>query len=145
MNPNFRITLASFTTWILCAFINGLFCAAFMCLIDKPFSEFFAILALTFIASSVFSAPGCFILWIILLTAFADKCQDRALFRLAVAVSFIIAVITSIISFSALHLQLSRSENFLFVFPVVSAVMTILMHFNQFKKIKHNRNEINIA
>lgn len=142
MNPYIKITVTTFTIWMLCAMINGLLCGAYLSFAHHYLSEWLADILIIFFFSLFFSAPGYFILWIVLLISFARWIEERALFRVALSTGFVLALITGVISSEIFKDEFPNGKFLVALFVILSAMTGIIMHFNHFKKIKINeRNE----
>ncbi len=144
MNPYIKITAITFTTWILSSVINGLMCGIFIAIATHQFHKPAEFIIVIFFFSMLFSAPGFFIFWIILLIGFANSIQQRALFRTALSAGFVLAAITAVIS-SKLIRQEFPSINYVIMFLIIlSAITSIMMHFKHFKKIKTKNYEVRV-
>ncbi len=145
MNPYIKITITTFTAWILCAIINGLLCGTYMYLATSYFSEWPGEILLVFFFSLFFSAPGFFIFWIVLLISFARWIEERALFRVALSTGFALSLITGFLGSNMFKSEFPNSKYLFVFFVILSAITGIMMHFNHFKKIKYRRNENRIS
>lgn len=134
MNPYIKITATTFTTWILTSFINGLICGVYLAIIHKHPSQFAGLAILIFFLSLIFSSIGYFILWMILVITFGNGVYNRALFRRALSAGFMLAISTGIIGLKIFEYEL-HCDKYVIVLFVVSAMLSIMIHFNQFKKI----------
>ncbi len=141
MSPYIKITITTFTTWMLCAMINGLLSGTYMFFANHYFGEWPADILIIFFLSLFFSAPGFFIFWIVLLISFARWNEERALFRIALSAGFALALITGIAGSVIFKNEFPNGEYLVILFVILSAMTSIIMHFNHFKKIKYKRNE----
>ena len=141
MNPYIKITITTFTTWMLCAMINGLLSGTYMFFANHHFGEWPSVILIIFFLSLFFSAPGFFIFWIVLLISFARWNEERALFRIALSTGFSLGLITGILCSKIFKNEFPKGEYLLVVFVILSAMTGIIMHFNHFKIIKYKRNE----
>ena len=116
MNPYIKITVTTFTAWILCAIINGLLCGTYMYLATSYFSEWPGEILLVFFFSLFFSAPGFFIFWIVLLISFARWIEERALFRVALSTGFVLSLITGVLGSNMLKSEFPNSKYLFFFF-----------------------------
>ncbi len=141
MNPYIKITITTFTIWMLCALINSLACGTYIVFTSYHFNEWLGNIIFIFFLSLFFSAPGFFIFWCVLIISFAKWIEQRALFRVALSTGFILALITGIISSSLFKHEFPAGEYMIVLFVMLSAMISIIKHFNHFKKIKYRRNE----
>ena len=134
MNPYVSITFRTFTIWIMTAVFNGLLCGIYMCLYGRE-SEPIPVIFFCGLLSLFFSIPGFFIFWLVMLISISRYIYGRALFRAALSTCLILATATAVISY---RLYKSVSSTSCFVFPlfiIFSAIASIMIHFNLFKKI----------
>ncbi len=134
MRQYIRITFITFTVWLLSAFINGLLCGIYISITkygpgQRPFY-----LVVVFLFSLFFSAPGFFIFWISMLVSFARWIRERALFRVALSAGFIPAIITGVCCSEIFKYEFPQKYVCIF-FIILSAITSIMLHFNHFKKI----------
>ena len=137
MKISFKITCATFTIWILTSFINSLFFASYSFIIHPTLNGLALETILVFFITLFFSVPGFFIFWLILLTKSAYRIYERALFRVALSTVIILASITAIICSLVLRSAFPGDVYALMLIPVVSSVVSVMMHFNYFKKINN--------
>lgn len=134
MRPYIRITFITFTVWLLAAFVNGLVCGIFLAITKHEPAEWAGYLVAIFFFSLFFSAPGFFIFWISMMVTFAKWIRERALFRTALSAGFILAFITGIFCSEMFRYEFHEKYVLIF-FIILSAITSIMLHFNHFKKI----------
>lgn len=135
MNPYLSITFRTFTIWVMASVINAFLSGIYL---DICGNEHLPIPYLIFfcgIVSLFFSVPGFFVFWIIMLIAISRYIYGRALFRAALSAGLLLATVTAVIS-SGLFKSASSTASFVLpLFIILSAITSIMMHFNLFKKI----------
>lgn len=141
MNPYIKITITTFTIWMVCAIINGLLCGTYIFFGNHYFSEWPGDVLFIFFLSLFFSVPGFFIFWIVLLISFARWIEERALFRVALSTGLVLASITGVICSEVFKSEFQKDKYLFVLFVILSAITGIIIHFNHFKKIKYKRNE----
>lgn len=136
MNPYLSITFRTFTIWVMAAVLNGSLSGIYLAIIEEQPDQVIAIGFICGLCSLFFSIPGFFVFWIVMLIAINAYKYQRALFRMALSAGMIIALLTGTVSihfFKAFY----SGEWFLFpLFILLSAISSIMMHFNLFKKSK---------
>lgn len=138
MSLYLKITFRTFTIWLLASFINALFCATWRGLNNHVSNEIPGDALFTFFISLFFSAPGFFVFWIILLVKLSKGIYERALFRAALSTGFLLATATAMAFLGLLESEFSTGKYVVILFIILSSMISIMMHFNQFKKInKH--------
>ncbi len=135
MKQYIRLSFITFTIWLLSAFVNGLSCGIFLAVTRHEPAEWPGNLIVIFLISLFFSAPGFFIFWITMLVSFAKWVRERALFRTALSTGFILALITAISSSGIFTDEFPNKYAFILLITL-SAITSIMLHFNHFKKIK---------
>lgn len=134
MKQYVRLSFITFTIWLLSAFINGLLCGIFLAVTGYQPGLRAGNLVVIFFISLFFSGPGFFIFWIIILASFTKWVRERALFRTALSTGFILALITGISSSEIFTHEFRNKYAFIFLITL-SAITSIMLHFNHFKKI----------
>lgn len=134
MKQYIRLSFITFTIWLLSAFVNGLLCGIFLAVTRHEPAEWPGNLIVILLISLFFSAPGFFIFWITMLVSFAKWVRERALFRTALSTGFILALITGISSSEIFTHEFRNKYAFIFLITL-SAITSIMLHFNHFKKI----------
>ncbi|MEP6947742.1 MAG: hypothetical protein ABI863_00645 [Ginsengibacter sp.] len=138
MNLHLKITFRTFIIWLLASFINAFLCAGWRGLNNHISNEVPGDALFIFFISLFFSAPGFFIFWIILLVKLAKGIYERALFRAPLSTGFLLATATAIICLGLIKSEFSTDKYVVILFIISSSMISIMMHFNQFKKInKH--------
>ena len=135
MNLYLKLTISTFTIWILASFINGLFYGIYEASINHIFNAFPVGILVVFFISLFFSAPGFFIFWIILMGKLGRGIYERALFRAALSTGFLLAATTAIVCLELLKSEFSTDKYAVVPFTVLSSTTSIMMHFNHFKRI----------
>lgn len=135
MKQYIRLSFITFTIWLLSAFVNGLLCGIFLAVTRHEPAEWPGNLIVILLISLFFSAPGFFIFWITMLVSFAKWVRERALFRIALCTGFILSLITAT---GCAGIFTSEFHNkYVFILLInLSAITSIMLHFNHFKKIK---------
>lgn len=141
MNPYVKITITTFTIWMICAMINGLLCGTYTSFANHHFNEWLVDILVIFFFSLVFSASGFFIFWMVLLISFARWIEERLLFRVALSTGLVLASITGVICSEIFKNEFPKGKYLIALFVILSAITGIMIHFNHFKKIKYRRNE----
>ena len=135
MNLYLKITIGAFTIWILTSFINALFCATWSSVIINYQSGLAVHALMAFFVSLLFSAPGFFVFWIILPVKLSHGIYERALFRAALSTGFILATATALTCLELPGPAFATGKYLFILFAIISATLSIVMHFNHFKKI----------
>lgn len=135
MNLYLKLTLRTFTIWILASFINGLLCGIYKASMNHISNGFPVGILVVFFISLFFSAPGFFVFWIILLGKLGKGIYERALFRAALSTGFLLAAATAIVCTELLKSEFSTNKYVLILFAILSSMTSIMIHFNHFKKI----------
>jgi hypothetical protein len=84
----------------------------------------------------VFAAPGFFLFWLIMLAMISNEFYGRRLFRAALSTGFILSGATAYFS---LNLLSDTKVLLIPIFIILSAITSIMMHFNLFKKIRRDK------
>lgn len=133
MNPFLAITLRTFTTWIMAAIINALSSGIYLAFVLGPgFAP--ERIFITGVGSLVFSVPGFFIFWVILLIRLTNVADSRALFRTMLAAGMIPAAGMIWIFSNILDLEPG------YIIPLAAMVIcsitaSIMLHFKLILKI----------
>lgn len=135
MNLYLKLTLGTFTIWVLTSFINGLLCTTYRASVSHISHEVPLDILFIFFLSLFFSAPGFFIFWIILLVKLGRGMYERALFRAALSTGFLLAAATAIVCLELLKSEFSTGKYVVVLFAILSSTTSIMIHFNHFKKI----------
>jgi hypothetical protein len=123
--------------WLLASFNNALLCSAYISVSGQYPGELPEGTVLIFFSSLFFSAPGFFIFWAVLLIKLGGNMYGRDLFRVALATGFTLAATTAIICSQLLKSLFPANRYVLILFAILSAIASIMMHFNYFKKINN--------
>lgn len=132
MNPYVNITARTFTVWLMASTINGLLCGLYFGIFGVENDPLIGSIFLMGIGSLFFSIPGSFIFWLTMLLLIRRKIYGRSLFRAALSTGLVLASATAVLYFSLTggYKNLSIS-----LFTILSALTSIMLHFNLFKKI----------
>jgi hypothetical protein len=141
MKPYIKITVITFTTWLVFAIINGFLTGIFITITRHLPYDWALFIVIAFFISLLFSSPGFFIFWIILLISFANHIQQRTLFRHALSAGFVLSSIEAIACSNIFLEHFSSNKYILILLVIVSCITSIMMHFNYFKKIKTKNYE----
>ena len=136
MSSYVKITGRAITIWLLASLINGLLCGISLSIIYNNYNDITGeIIGIGFL-SLLFSAPGFFIFWIVLILKISTHTVERALFRSALITGFIL---TSISGYVGAKMFSSEFDNYSAIPAsciLLSAMTSIMFHFKYFKKIK---------
>lgn len=136
MSPYIEITGRTATIWLLTSFINGILCGVALFFLNHTYDQLPGDICLIFIVSLFFSAPGFFIFWIVLLLKFFFYTIERALFRSALITGLILSFVTA---YPGSKIFASEFMGYALIPAsciVLSAMISIILHFKYFKKIK---------
>lgn len=137
MNPYLSITYRTFTIWIMASVINGMLSGSLLTIAGNGSDRLIPMTFLAGLCSLLFSIPGFFVFWMVMLEMLRRNIMGRSLFRAALSTAIILAIATGIIS-SGLFRSVS-GDKLSYLFPVsivISAIASIMMHFRMFKKIQ---------
>jgi hypothetical protein len=114
------------------AVINGLLCGIYLCISRHTADPIPVMIFLAGILSLFFAIPGFFIFWVIMLILISQRFCGRSLFRAALSIGLVLACCTVYFS-----LDLFRGPEGIAIslFIILSAITSIMLHFNLFKKI----------
>lgn len=136
MSIYLKIMFRTFTIWLLTSFINGVLMGIVISIFENEFDMGTWNCIIVGILSLVFSIPGFFIFWLVLLFSAARHKRDRALFRSALRGGFILSTATALCGYS---LFLREANNYAFVLVlliILSSLASIMLHFKYFKNLK---------
>jgi hypothetical protein len=129
-----KITFRTFTIWILASLINGLLCATYQSVLNGLPGQIILQAIVNSFVSLFFSAPAFFIFWIILLIKVEDKVYERHLFRVALSAGLILSAATALMVSNLV--AVSPTDKYAIIpFAILSSIISIMMHFNYFKKL----------
>ncbi len=138
MNPYVSITCRTITIWIMAAVINGLLCGIYIGVSGHENDPIPLLIFFAGLCSLFFGAPGFFVFWITMLVMISRKLSGRSLFRAALSTGIILASGTAFFSIE----MFSHSERLaISLFIILSAITSIMMHFNLFKKIGSDKSQ----
>lgn len=124
-----RSIFFSFTIWLLAAMFNALLSGAWLNVFASYFNEGAGTFFLVFIFTLIFSIPGIFIFWIVLLANW----DEVFLFRLLLKAGLIISVLSSLLLYK-LHLdEVAGQQLFLSFSIVVSTISSIMIHHHRIR------------
>lgn len=136
MNPYLKITGRTATIWLLASFINAILCGAALFFVSNTYDQLPGYVFLIVILSLFFSAPGFFIFWIVLLIKFSFHTTERVLFRSALTTGLVLSIVTA---YPGSKMVASEFMGYALIPAsciVLSAMISIMLHFKYFKKIK---------
>ena len=136
MSPYLKITGRTATIWLLTSFINGLLCGPVLFFVNNTNDQLPGDVFLVFALSLIFSVPGFFIFWMILLIKFFFHTTERSLFRSALITGLILSSITA---YPGSRMVASEFMGYAIIPAsciILSAITSIMLHFKYFKKIK---------
>jgi hypothetical protein len=131
-----KLTGRTFTIWLLTAFINGLLAGITISIIGREYDQVAGNCILAGILSLVFSAPGFFIFWLVLLFRAARHDRERELFRAALTAGFILSAATATCAYGLLFSEVKNYAFVLILVIILSSLISIIMHFKHFKNLK---------
>lgn len=138
MNPYLNISFRTFTIWIMSALINGILCGIYFPLSHSESDPIVEMICISVFCSLVFAAPGFFLFWIAMLIMVSKQFYERRLFRAALSTGIILSLCIAFFTFKLFK----RSEGpAISIFIILSAIMSIMLHFKAFKKIGSNKNK----
>lgn len=136
MSIYLKLTARTFTIWLLTALINGLLAGIAVAIINSEYGMMAEFCLIIGILSLIFSIPGFFIFWVVLLVKAAKQERERALFRAALGTGFILSAATAACSYGLLFSAVKSYSFVLILIIVVSFLSSIMFHFKNFKNLK---------
>lgn len=142
MNPYVSITFRTVTIWIMSAVINGVLCGIYLGIIGYQNESVGSWMFLVLICSLFFSVPGFLVFWIKMLFMINRNKYGRSLFRSALSTCMILSCLTAFFS-----KELFKDAGIIAIssFIILSPMLSIMMHFNLFKKIGNLHNQKGIS
>jgi hypothetical protein len=131
-----KLTGRTFTIWLLTAFLNGLLTGIAISIMGREYNQVVVNCILTGILSLVFSAPGFFIFWLVLLFRAARHNRERELFRAALSAGFILSAVTATCAYDLLFSMVKNDAYVLVLTIILSSLTSIMIHFKTFKNLK---------
>lgn len=142
MNPYVSITFRTFTIWIMSSAINCILCGVYLGIIGFENESFGSWMFVVLIASLFFSIPGFFIFWITMLILIYKKIYARDLFRAGLNTIIILSAATAYLSTPVFN---QAGQLWISILIILSAIISIMMHFNLFKKIGVGNEKENLS
>ena len=136
MSIYLKLTGRTFTIWLLTVFLNGLLAGIAISMIGREFDQVAGYCILAGVLSLVFSVPGFFIFWIVLLFRAARHDRERELFRAALSAGFILSAATAACAYGLLFSLVKNDAYVLMVTIILSTLISIMIHFKIFKNLK---------
>ena len=136
MSIYLKLTGRTFTIWLLTAFLNGLLAGLAISIIGQEYNQVAENCILAGILSLVFSVPGFFIFWVVLLFRAARHDRERELFRAALSAGFILSAATAACAYDLLFSVVKNDAYVLMLTIVLSSLISIMIHFKIFKNLK---------
>lgn len=136
MSIYLKLTGRTFTIWLLAAFLNGLLAGITISIISNEYYHVAENCFAVGILSLVFSAPGFFIFWLILLFRAARHDRQRELFRAALSAGFILSALTAACAYHLLSCLVKNAACVLVLIIILSTLISIMIHFKIFKNLK---------
>jgi len=124
------------TIWLLASGINGVLrwlAAIFSAVIHYDLTENL-IVAVSISLSSL--APGFFVFWFVLMVKTSSNTKERALFRCALRVGCILAIITALLARALLAGSFGKFSFEVASSIAIATITSIMLHYHCFKKIK---------
>lgn len=140
MNYYLKLSIHSFTIWVLAALINAILSTCCLSVAPNNFGNWIENFTLIFFLTLVFSIPAIFIFWIIYMTTPMD---GNALFPQLLRTGFIMAFISAVLFFIFFNSMFKSGAFFLALSIIVAAVTSIMLHHHFIVasyKNKTNRN-----
>jgi hypothetical protein len=131
-----KLTGRTFTIWLLAAFLNGLLAGIAISIISNEYYHVAENCIAVGILSLVFSAPGFFIFWLVLLFRAARHDRERELFRVALSAGFILSALTAACAYGLLFWLAENDTCVLVLIIILSTLLSIMIHFKIFKNLK---------
>ena len=137
----FKSIFTTFTIWVLAALINALLSATWLWLFSNEYNHWPTGFALALVFTLLFSTPGIFIFWLLLLINW----EKAMLFQTLLKAGFLISSFSSLILFLFEDTELEGQQLFLSLSIVISSTASIMMHFTIFKTFPSNKISNNYA
>jgi len=137
----FKSIFSAFTIWVWAALLNALLSATWLGLFSTECSYWPAGFGLTLVFTLIFSIPGMFIFWLVLLINW----EKAMLFQSLLKAGFILSSLSSLILFLFDDTELERQQLFLSLSIVISSLTSIMVHFTIFKNIPSHKISNNYA
>jgi len=128
----------SLTFWFLVAMLNGLMSGSVISFFSTEFNYWPSTIFLVFIFTLLFTIPGIFIFWLVLLANW----ETADVFRTLLKTGFVISIIASLLVY-ILPVGMGKAELlFLPLCIVIAATASIMIHHSILKSITaNNKNE----
>ena len=136
MSIYLKLTGRTFTIWLLTAFINAVLTGTVVTFFEQEYRILLEVFLIVGILSLAFSVPGFFIFWVVLLFKAARHERERVLFRSALTTGFILSAATAACAYGLLSSEVKNYAFLLIIMIILSAVISIMLHFKKFKNLK---------
>lgn len=113
---------SSFTVWILTALLNAVLSGTVVSILSSESESWPSTVLLVFIFTLVFSIPGIFIFWIILLVNW----EAEGLFRILLRLGFIVSILSSLLVY-VLPMGMEKGQLLLLSLCMMTATITSIM------------------
>ncbi len=131
----FKSIFSTFTIWVLAAILNALLSATWLWLFSTEYSYWPSGFGLTLLFTLIFSTPGIFVFWLVLLVNW----QKPLLFQTLLKAGLIISLLSSLFLFVLNDNEIGGQQFPLSLSIIISAIASIMMHFAIFKNISSNK------
>lgn len=121
-----KITLCSFTIWVLAALINALLSAVCLLLAPQHSTDWQGNFCLSFVFTLLFSGPSLFIFWLIFL--FNKKEDSQSLFQLLFRFAFFSAAFSAVVFAITFYERFGSCVLLLAVSIVLAAIASLMCH-----------------
>jgi hypothetical protein len=125
----------AFTIWVLAAMLNALLSGSWVTFFSNEMYSWPGAFILVLIFTLIFSIPGMFIFWIVMLVNW----NEELLFRTLLKAGFIISALSSLWLYLLDDFGINGQELFLSLGIVISAIASIMAHYRIFKMIYTNK------
>ena len=131
----FKSIFTAFTIWVLAALLNALLSGSWVTFFSKEMFSWPGAFILVFIFTLIFSIPGMFIFWIVMLINW----NEELLFRTLLKTGFIISALSSLWLYLLDDFGMKGQQLFLSLGIVISAIGSIMAHHSILKMIYTNK------
>jgi hypothetical protein len=129
-----RSIYLSFTIWVLTVLLDALLYGTWLSLFSKEFSQWWeAFIAVVFF-TLLFSIPGMFIFWMVLLVNWKQELLFRSLLKTIIIVSAVSSMLLYLLPLGVLRAQLI----FLSRCIVIAAIVSTMIHHRKILSIIKN-------
>ncbi len=136
MSNCLKITWRTFTMWLVAALANGFMSGIALTMVHKDYYDIIPNIVQVCFITLIFSIPSLFLFWISLLVFIANALRQRDLFRAALVSALLISLATAYIGRGIYSDEYKNYSSVPFLAIVLSAFISVILHFKYFKKIK---------